>query len=184
MPETHNENPWVETIKTLAISAVLAFGVRTFVAEARYIPSTSMLPTLEVNDRLLVEKVGYRFGSPERGEIVVFEATEELQRQGYNDAFIKRIIGLPGETIEVSGGIVYIDGEPLAEDYIADQPEYQFGPVTIPDDQYIVLGDNRNNSLDSHAWGFVPADNIIGRATIRFWPFDRIGTIEEPSYPE
>lgn len=184
MPENHNENPWVETLKTLALSAVLAFGVRTFVAEARYIPSTSMLPTLEVNDRLLVEKVGYRFSPPERGEIVVFSATEELKRQGYDEAFIKRIIGLPGETIRVDNGIVYVDGEPLKEKYIAEQPDYNFGPVTVPDDHYLVLGDNRNNSYDSHSWGFVPQEKIIGRAAIRFWPLNRMGTLKEPSYPE
>ena len=184
MPENRQENPWLETLKTLALSAVLAFGVRTFVAEARYIPSTSMLPTLEVNDRLLVEKVGYRFTPPERGEIVVFSATKELKRQGYNQAFIKRVIGLPGETVRVSNGIVYVEGEPLREKYIAEEPDYNFGPVTVPKGHYLVLGDNRNNSYDSHSWGFVPSENIIGRAAIRFWPLNRIGTIEEPSYSQ
>mgnify|MGYP006281240437 CR=1 FL=1 len=182
MPEKNAENPWIEGVKTLALSAVLAFGVRTFVAEARYIPSTSMLPTLQINDRLIIEKVGYRFSSPERGDIIVFSPTQELKRQGYHDAFIKRVIGLPGETITVRGGIVHVNGEPLSEKYIADEANYHFGPVTVPDDHYLVLGDNRNNSYDSHYWGFVPRDNIIGRAAVRFWPLDRISIIDDPAY--
>ncbi|MDR9403514.1 MAG: signal peptidase I [Halothece sp. Uz-M2-17] len=184
MSENNVENPWVEGVKTLALSAVLAFGVRTFVAEARYIPSTSMLPTLKINDRLLIEKIGYRFTSPERGDIVVFSPTESLKHQGYHDAFIKRVIGLPGETITVSGGVVTVDGEPLSENYLADEPDYDFGPVTVPEDHYLVLGDNRNNSYDSHYWGFLPRENIIGRAAVRFWPLGRMTLIDDPSYSE
>ena len=182
MPEKNGENPWVEGAKTLALSAVLAFGVRTFVAEARYIPSTSMLPTLKITDRLLIEKIGYRFTSPERGDIVVFSPTDALKRQGYDDAFIKRVIGLPGEVIKVTGGVVYVDGQPLSEQYTADEANYDFGPVSVPDGHYLVLGDNRNNSYDSHYWGFLPRKNIIGRAAVRFWPFDRISFIDDPSY--
>jgi signal peptidase I len=185
MPEKNNnnvENPLIEGGKTLALSLVLAFGVRTFVAEARYIPSTSMLPTLKVNDRLLIEKVGYRFSSPERGDIIVFSPTKTLKEEGYDDAFIKRVIGLPGERITIKGGIVSVDGQPLAEKYIADEANYDYGPVTVPEDHYLVLGDNRNNSYDSHYWGFVPRDKIIGRAAIRFWPLSRISVIDDPSY--
>ncbi|AFZ42540.1 signal peptidase I [Halothece sp. PCC 7418] len=184
MSENNVENPWVEGVKTLALSAVLAFGVRTFVAEARYIPSTSMLPTLKIDDRLLIEKIGYRFTSPERGDIVVFSPTETLKSQGYHDAFIKRIIGLPGETIMVSGGVVTVNGKPLSENYLADEPDYSFGPVTVPENHYLVLGDNRNNSYDSHSWGFLPRKNIIGRAAVRFWPLGRINLIDDPSYSE
>jgi len=184
MAENNVENPWVEGLKTLALSAVLAFGVRTFVAEARYIPSTSMLPTLKINDRLLIEKIGYRFTSPERGDIVVFSPTEALKEQGYDDAFIKRVIGLPGETIQVRGGVVTVDGQPLLENYLADEPNYDFGPVTVPEGHYLVLGDNRNNSYDSHYWGFLPRENIIGRAAVRFWPLGRITLIDDPSYSQ
>ncbi len=182
MPEHNTENPWVEGVKTLALSAVLAFGVRTFVAEARYIPSESMLPTLEINDRLLIEKVGYRFNSPERGDIVVFSPTDNLKQQGYNEAFIKRIIALPGETVAVRGGVVFVNGDPLAEKYVTDEADYDFSPVTVPDNHYLVLGDNRNNSYDSHYWGFLPRKNIIGRAAVRFWPLDRLSVIDDPSY--
>ncbi|HIK16759.1 MAG TPA: signal peptidase I [Leptolyngbyaceae cyanobacterium M33_DOE_097] len=178
-----HENPWVEGIKTIALSAVLAFGIRTFVAEARYIPSGSMLPTLQVNDRLIVDKVGYRFSNPGRGDIVVFSPTDKLQEQNYKDAFIKRVIGLPGEKVEVKGGKVYVNDQALKEIYVEDKPAYQYGPVIVPENSYLVLGDNRNNSYDSHYWGFVPRENIIGRAVVRFWPPERVGSIQpDPSY--
>lgn len=184
-PRQAAENPWMEGLKTIALSAILAFGIRTFVAEARYIPSGSMEPTLQVNDRLIVDKVGYHFKNPERGDIVVFAPTEELERQKFHDAFIKRVIGLPGEKIEVKGGRVYVNDKPLNEDYIGEdkRPQYQWGPQVVPQGSYLVLGDNRNNSYDSHYWGFVPRDKIIGRAIVRFWPMDRVGEIvPEPDY--
>ncbi|MGB3193248.1 MAG: signal peptidase I, partial [Limnoraphis sp.] len=95
-PQDHSENVWVEGFKTIGLSIVLALGIRTFVAEARYIPSGSMLPTLEINDRLIIDKLGYKFQNPDRGDVVVFSPTDQLKTQ-YKDAFIKRIIGLPGE---------------------------------------------------------------------------------------
>jgi signal peptidase I len=181
----HTENPWVEAFKTIGLSVVLALGIRQFVAEARYIPSESMLPTLEVNDRLIVEKISYHFNPPERGDIVVFWPTDKLKQENpsLKDAFIKRVIGLPNETVEVRNGLVYIDGEPLEENYIAAPPNYQWGPETVPADSYLVLGDNRNNSYDSHFWGYVPRENIIGRAVVRFWPPGRVGQLDpEPLY--
>lgn len=168
------ENPIFEIIKTLGTAAILAFGIRTFVAEARYIPSSSMEPTLEINDRLIIEKVSYRIGSPQRGDLVVFTPTETLQARGFKDAFIKRAIGLPGDTVEIKGGKVYVNGKALTENYIAEPPESDYGPVLVPQDRYWVLGDNRNNSSDSRVWGFVPQSNLIGRANVRFWPLDRI----------
>lgn len=178
------ENPWIEGLKTVALSAVLAFGIRTFVAEARYIPSGSMLPTLQINDRLIIDKVSYHFVEPNRGDIVVFSPTETLRAQNFKDAFIKRIIGLPGDTVEVAEGKVYVNGEALSENYLQDYPNYQWGPEVVPADQYLVLGDNRNNSFDSHLWGFVPRDNIIGRAVVRFWPLNRMGGIGDPHYQQ
>ncbi|MCS6813789.1 MAG: signal peptidase I [Cyanobacteria bacterium] len=175
------ENPWVEGVKTIVLSVVLALGIRTFVAEARWIPSGSMRPTLIERDRLIVDKVSYRFSAPQRGDIIVFEPTDALKEQKFKDAFIKRVIGLPGETVEVNGGRVFINGKPLREPYIEEPPNYQWGPKVIPDGQYLVLGDNRNNSYDSHYWGFVPRDRIIGRAFVRFWPPDRIGGLSSPS---
>jgi signal peptidase I len=181
MPSTKNRqvNPWVEGLQTIGLSVVLALGIRTFVAEARYIPSGSMLPTLEINDRLVVEKISYHFNPPVRGDIVVFWPPENLFPAGKRrDAFIKRIIGLPGDTIEITDGTVFINGEALEEDYIEAEPEYTWGPETVPPDQYLVLGDNRNSSFDSHSWGFVPRENIIGRAVVRFWPPSRVGGID------
>ncbi|MGF1487715.1 MAG: signal peptidase I [Prochloraceae cyanobacterium] len=181
----HQENELLEWIKTLGIAAVLAVGIRTFIVEPRYIPSTSMVPTLNVNDRLLVEKLTYRFREPKRGDIVVFSPTETLQAQGYKDDFIKRIIGLPGETIAVRNGEVFVNGNPIAENYILSPSQEPYGPITVPENQYLVLGDNRNNSSDSRAWGFVPRSNFIGRASVRFYPFDRIGSLyNEPIYPD
>ena len=179
------ENPVIEIVKTLATAFILAIGIRTLVAEARYIPSSSMEPTLEINDRLIIEKVSYYFTSPQRGDVVVFSPTEKLKEQNFKDAFIKRVIGLPGETIEVRDGKVYVNGEAIREKYIEEAPDYNYGPETVPENQYLVLGDNRNNSYDSHYWGFVPRQNLIGRAIVRFWPFDRLGSLDQtPLYEE
>jgi signal peptidase I len=175
------ENPWLEAAKTIVTAAILAFGIRTFVAEARYIPSSSMEPTLLINDRLIIEKISYHLHDPKRGDIVVFNPTKALQERNFKDAFIKRVIGLPGDTIQVKNGIVYVNGGALSENYIAQKPEYNYGPVTVPPGQYLVLGDNRNNSYDSHYWGFVPKDKFVGRAFVRFWPFDRLGMLDQQS---
>jgi signal peptidase I len=178
------ENPWVEAFKTITLSAVLAFGIRSFVAEARYIPSGSMLPTLQINDRLIIDKISYNFRNPERGDIVVFSPTDALKAQNFKDAFIKRLLGLPGDKVEVKEGRVYVNDQLLKENYIEEKPNYNFGPVTVPPNQYLVLGDNRNNSYDSHYWGFVPRDHIIGKAVVRFWPLDRVGELDPiPQYP-
>lgn len=168
-----------ENVQVIAIALVISLLVRLLIAEPRYIPSDSMVPTLEIGDRLIVEKVSYYFRDPKRGEIVVFKPPEQLQRQGYelNQAFIKRVIGTEGDTVAVRDGRVYIDGEVLPEDYIAEPPSYQFPPIPVPEDQAIVLGDNRNNSNDSHIWGFLPEENVIGRAVFRFWPLSRFGPI-------
>lgn len=192
-PVQKGENAWVEAIKTIALSGILAFGIRSFVAEARYIPSGSMLPTLQINDRLIIDKVSYRFQEPQRGDIVVFMAPKEAGHctnplsknpEAPRDAFIKRIVGLPGEKVEVKEKQVYINGKPMQEKYIEAPPGYEFGPFNVPKNSYLVLGDNRNNSCDSHYWGAVPRDNIIGRAIVRFWPLNRVGELGDgPIYP-
>ena len=169
-----------ENLQILGLALAISVLIRLLIAEPRYIPSDSMIPTLNIGDRLVIEKVSYRFKEPTNGDIIVFEPPDILQQQGYSkdQAFIKRIIGLPGQTIDIKNGRVFIGDRPLEEDYIAELPDYFWqGPVTIPEDQYFVMGDNRNNSNDSHIWGFLPKENIIGRAVVRFWPFDRIGFI-------
>jgi signal peptidase I len=168
-----------ENVQVIAIALFLALFIRAFVAEPRYIPSDSMLPTLEVGDRLVVEKISYHFHPPARGEIVVFDPPQQLQIQGYakDQAFIKRVIGTPGETVQIQNGKVYLNSIPLKEDYIAEPPKYQMEAVRVPEDHLFVMGDNRNNSNDSHVWGFLPKQNIIGHAGYRFWPLSRIGGI-------
>jgi len=171
--------PIKENLLILAIALGLALLIRTFIAEPRFIPSDSMIPTLQLGDRLVVEKVSYHFHSPETGDIVVFEPPTQLQIQGYakDQAFIKRVIGESGQIVRVEEGKVYINDKPLKEDYIAELPNYRWGPKQVPENQIFVMGDNRNNSNDSHIWGFLPRENIIGRAWFRFWPFDRIGFV-------
>ena len=173
---------WLENVKTVGLSLFLAFGIRTFIAEARYIPSGSMLPTLQINDRLIIDKLSYDFSNPKRGDIVVFNPTKTLEAENYHEAFIKRVIGLPGDKVEVKNGKVYVNNIPLKENYLEAPPSYQWGSVVVPQNSYLVLGDNRNNSYDSHYWGFVPRQNIIGKAMFRFWPLNRLGEIDRPVY--
>ncbi len=188
-PAPKAENPWIETGKTILLSAFLALGIRNFVAEARYIPSGSMLPTLQINDRLIIDKVSYRFANPVRGDIVVFNPTAELEREKFHDAFIKRVIGLPGDRVEVKAGKVYVNDKVLSENYLDEAPQYNWKSTEltpdgiVPEGHYLVLGDNRNNSYDSHYWGFVPKDKIVGKAVVRFWPINRAGGIDpQPDY--
>lgn len=199
------DNSWiVELGKTIILSVFLALGIRTFVAEARWIPSGSMEPTLHGTpnqweaDKIIVDKVKYKFTKPERGDIVVFSPTEELKKEQYHDAFIKRIIGLPGEKVELREGQVYINNKVLEEDkYLSpsvrtvvdvctsgQQPPFLAQPETIPPNSYLVLGDNRGSSYDGRCWGLVPQQNIIGRAILRFWPLNNVGAIDKsPLYP-
>ncbi len=193
-PQAPEESWWVEAIKTVGLSLFLAFGIRTFVAEARFIPSGSMEPTLQIDDRLIVDKVSYRFRDPGRGDIIVFNPTPVLQDQGFQDAFIKRVIGLPGDQVSLENGEVYVNTQRLQEGYVANNDEttveacgaeqtnirpYLEGTVTIPEDQYLVLGDNRHNSYDGRCWGLVSRDKVVGRAVFRFWPMNRVGAIAD-----
>jgi signal peptidase I len=168
-----------ENLQIIVIAVILALAIRSFVAEPRFIPSESMLPTLELGDRLVVEKISYHFHPPQRGDIVVFQPPPILQEQGYDasQAFIKRVIGVGGDRLAVKEGIVYRNQQPLNEDYILEQPHYEMPTVLVPSKQIFVMGDNRNNSNDSHIWGFLPESNIIGRAALRFYPFSRLGQV-------
>ena len=181
-PETWWQKAWksgFENLQIVIIALSLAIVIRALVAEPRYIPSDSMVPTLHVGDRVVVEKITYHLQPPKTGDIVVFAPPEQLQEQGFtqDQAFIKRIIGLPGQTVAVKKGLVYLNDQPLVETYIAEPPKYQWGPYRVPENEYFVMGDNRNNSNDSSRWGFLPKQNIIGRAVVRFWPLERIGEV-------
>nr|WP_246605606.1 signal peptidase I [Sphaerospermopsis torques-reginae] len=181
-------------IISIILSFALAFSVRTYIAEARWIPTAAMEPTLhgKLNrweaDSILVDKLIYHFEPPQRGDIIVFSPTESLIKEGYTEAFIKRIIALPNEKVELKNGKVLINNQPLAEDkYLASNQRteidvcistpYLSKPVTIPSDSYLVLGDNRMNSFDGRCWGVVPRNLIIGKASKIFFPPDRIGKI-------
>lgn len=166
-----------ETVTTIVLAFILALVIRAYVVEARVIPSGSMLPTIEEGDRVLVNKVIYHIRQPERGEIIVFEAPVNMGVS--QDDFIKRVIGLPGDTVEIKNGVVYVNGTALSEEYTAEPPDYNFGPVTIPENALFVMGDNRNSSYDSHLWNeWLRLDKVKGEAFIRYWPPDRLGKLE------
>lgn len=170
----------IENLKLIAIALMIAAIVRVFIAEPRYIPSPSMVPTLSVGDRLLVDKISYRFHAPKPGDIVIFEPPPQLQEYGYStkQAFIKRVVGLPGQTVEVDEGVVLVDDKPVVESYTLEPPHYEMPAVRVPPNNLFVMGDNRNDSNDSHVWGFLPVDNVIGRAAFRFWPLPRLGLFD------
>lgn len=177
-----------EGVKTLVVAFALAIFIRATVAEARFIPSESMVPALEIGDRLIVEKISSHFGAPKRGDILVFyppklvpdresPARGVLRWLGLTGdvAYIKRVVGLPGETLSVKDGRVYINGKALDEPYVEDPPSYTFDAMKIPEGHLFMMGDNRNNSMDSHIWGALPMQNVIGHAVVRFWPLGRMG---------
>lgn len=164
---------WRETIETILWALVIALILRTFVVQAFWIPSRSMVPTLQIGDRVLVAKFWYHFQEPKRGQIFVFKYPVDPSRD-----FVKRIIGLPGDTVEIRDGYVYINGNPLSEDYVSNRDNYSMEPVKIPPGHYFAMGDNRPNSADSRFWGFVPEDNIRGPVFFRYWPLDRIGVVK------
>lgn len=181
-----SQSPWRqfwseqrENIRVLAIALFIAIFVRILIAEPRFIPSNSMEPTLHVGDRLLIEKVAYYLHPPRAGDIIVFQPPPQLREYGYTgrQAFIKRVIAVPGDTIAVNNHQVILNGVPLQEPYIREAPAYEMPLLTVPPDTVFVMGDNRNDSNDSHVWGFLPQANIIGSARFRFWPFDDVGQV-------
>ncbi len=161
-----------EFISIILVAFILAMILRTFVVEGRIIPTGSMLPTIQLQDRVMVNKFIYWFSEPEQGDIIVFQPPDII---GQEDDYIKRVIGLPGDTIQVKDGKVYVNGDPLEEQYIAEPPNYKFGPVTVPEDSLFVMGDNRNQSFDSHAWnGWLTLDHLKGKAFMIYWPIKHI----------
>ena len=202
-----------ETVETFLIALLIALVIRTFFVQVFFIPSGSMIPTLEVSDRILVNKLAFgltnplnelrtndkfflvpnplydvplpfsdikyvvAFHPPQRGDIVVFKYPSDDPELRKRD-FIKRVIGLPGETLQVTNGFVSINGKVLDEHHLMDRDAAFFGPVQVPPHHYFVMGDNRGNSSDSRVWGFLPEQNIVGRAFCKIWPIGRVGLLQ------
>lgn len=164
----------VEWTVLIVAAVVIAVVVRAFVFQAFYIPSESMVPTLKIGDRVLVNKLSYQLHDPERGDVVVFKAPPAAATGDVKD-LVKRIVGLPGDTIEGRDGRIYINGKLLTEPYLpAGTQSRTFGPEHVPPDGYFMLGDNRQFSKDSTFFGAIKRSELIGREFVRIWPLDRL----------
>jgi len=159
----------VEVVDTVLPAFVLAVLINLFVAQSTYVYGQSMEPNLHTDQRLIVEKISYRLRGPRRGDVIVVHV------EGHEVPPIKRVIGLPGETIEIRSGQVWIDGRPLDEAYLADIRQRDYGPYTVPPQHVFVMGDNRNVSGDSRLFGPVHLENILGRAWLSYWPLQEFG---------
>jgi signal peptidase I len=166
----------VEWILVIGGALAVALLVKTFLLQAFYIPSESMVSTLQIGDRVLVNKLSYDVEDVDRGDILVFE--KPAGEAGEIDDLIKRAVGLPGETIEGRDGQVFIDGEPLDEPYLDEGvTTSDFGPVEVPEGMLFMMGDNRGNSRDSRFFGPIDGELIVGRAFLRVWPLGHAGTL-------
>lgn len=161
----------IDVLETLILSVVLFVGINAVTARVR-VDGTSMEPTLHNGELILVNKLAYKLGGPTRGDVIVFYFPRDPEQE-----YIKRLVGLPGDTVRVENGQLYVNDQLVDEPYIAAAPNYP-GEWLVPDGQYFVLGDNRNNSYDSHNWGSVPGDYVVGKAVFIYWPFERLGLIE------
>jgi len=154
---------FVDILETLILSVLLFVGINAISARIR-VDGSSMEPTLHSGEFVIVNRLAYILGTPEHGDVVVFHFPRDPEQE-----YIKRTIGLPGDQIKVESGKVYVNDQVVDEPYIAANPRYQ-GSWEVPADQLFVLGDNRNNSSDSHNWGSVPMENVIGKAIFIYWP--------------
>lgn len=169
------------SIRSWALTIILAVGitlvVKTWFYQPYSIPSASMVPTLEVGDRVVVSKLNTE---PGRGDIIVFDrpANDPASGPDAPEVLIKRVIGMPGETVSATDGKVYVDGKPLREAYLPDGVTTDIAdPIEVPADHYLVLGDNRQVSQDGRVFGPIPRSSIVGRAILRVWPLNRIGRL-------
>jgi signal peptidase I len=173
MDKKREKNEVWEWTKSILIAVLLALVIRAFIVEVFMVQGQSMLPTLHDRERLIVSKVQLYYRTPEKGEIVVFKATEDRD-------FIKRVIAVAGDEVRVDQSGVYVNGNLLDEPYILERARETFGPVIVPHDSIFVMGDNRNNSMDSRHpnVGFIQLDLLKGMAMIVFWPPDSIRAVE------
>ena len=163
-PEGLNWKQFVlDLVETLLLAVILYLGINAISARVR-VDGFSMNPTLQDGEYVLVSKLSYRLGEPRRGDIIVFKYPGQPPQD-----LIKRIIGLPGDQVEVKGAKVYVNGQEISEPYIAAAPIYQ-GSWSVPAGNLFVLGDNRNDSSDSHSWGLLPIENVIGKSILIYWP--------------
>jgi signal peptidase I len=170
----------------VALWLLLALLLRWIVVEPRWIPSGSMLPTLQLQDRILVEKLRPKLRRPlPSGTIVVFHPPATLLAAGYDPkaALIKRVVAVAGDRIAVSDGQLRRNNTPVQEDWRPEPIDYELAALTVPPGHVLVLGDNRNASLDSHLWGPLPLEDVIGTAVWRYWPLDRFGPIRFSTAP-
>jgi signal peptidase I len=175
LPGKKGAHGLLDLFLVLALSLVFVFGaVRPFVAEPFYVSSRSMLPTLKPHDRVLAAKFSYHLGKPRRGDLVVFENPENRKEN-----LIKRVVGLPGDTVAIKDAVLYVNGERVKEPYVNYRliDASYFGPVVVPVGCVFTMGDNRANSVDSRSFGPVPEKDLLGRVTLRLWPLDRAGDV-------
>lgn len=161
-----------EVLETVLPALVIVLVINAFLAQATRVEGQSMEPNLHDNQRLIIEKISYRFHPPRRGDVVVLRLPNRT-----SDPLIKRVVGLPGETVEITDGRVLINGQVLDEPYLNQYTYQGMPPRVVPPNQVFVLGDNRGFSNDSRAFGFVPFSDIIGRAWFRYWPPLEIGLV-------
>jgi signal peptidase I len=163
----------IDAAETIILALVMFVIINALTSRVR-VENISMQPTLQPGELLLVSKLAYNLGEPKHGDVVIFHAPNNP-----GEDYIKRIIGVPGDLVEVADNQVTVNGIVLEEPYIAASPVY-IGTWTVPEDSLFVLGDNRNSSSDSHAWGFVPMDEVIGKALFVYWPFDQMKSLTQP----
>lgn len=167
-----------EVLITIILALIIFFVARATI-QTFVVVMTSMEPSFHDGQRLVVNKVVYTFGEPERGDVVIFRAPN-----GRQDDFIKRVIAIPGDTVEVKDRAVYVNGIKLDEPYLESPPSYTLAETEVPENSYFVLGDNRNHSNDSHHGWFVPRQNIIGKAWLMTWPPSDWGVVPDYSLGE